>query len=247
MTTGRLFGRARHFQPPPDVNWDVSTSGYVRPHLATPEFLDDAGQVIPYGERWGDDRPPDDTYSVVSHPERFALLIDVANTMIEFLTSTYNITASDVPHLEDEREPRFPGTKEPRFTDTCGPTFLRAIKLTPQGPDEAPLVIGFTDFPGILLWAGAFFESVIPQCGCDACDEDWTHCADEFESTVLAVVNGTFSESWHGRRLVTNYSYPDGGSGSTSQAKYLPYSAPYIAKARNRLRDLPHGWQPWTR
>lgn len=247
LTTGRLFGHTRHFEPLPDVGWDFSTSGYVRPHLETPQFLDDAGQVIHYGERWGNDRAPDDTYSVVSHPERFAPLIEVADAMIDFLTGTYEVTMTDVPNLEDEREPRFPGIKEPRFTEAFGPTFLRAIKLTPQRPDEAPLIIAFTSFPGIHLWAGALYELDMPDCGCDACDDDWTQCAEVLESNVLAVVNGTFSELWRGRRLVTNVAYPEGASGSTCQAKYLPYSAAYIAKARHKLRDLPNGWQPWTR
>ncbi|MDO8150372.1 DUF6226 family protein [Isoptericola sp. b408] len=48
-------------------------STYVRPALPAVVFRDDAGAPIPYGARWTDRAgPPEDTYSVCAHPERFA-------------------------------------------------------------------------------------------------------------------------------------------------------------------------------
>jgi len=47
---------------------------------------------IPYGERWGMDSPPEETYSVVSHPERFAPLLEVAKALRAHLLETYDVT-----------------------------------------------------------------------------------------------------------------------------------------------------------
>jgi hypothetical protein len=52
--------------------------GYVRPVLPTSTHYSPDGEPIQYGQRWGEDGPPSDTYSVLSHPERFAGLHDVA-------------------------------------------------------------------------------------------------------------------------------------------------------------------------
>ena len=45
---------------------------YRRPELELGIYLDEFGVPIPYGRRWGMGSPPDVTYSVCAHPERFA-------------------------------------------------------------------------------------------------------------------------------------------------------------------------------
>jgi len=196
--------------------------------------------VIPYGDRWPGGAPPKDAYSVVHNPGRFAPLADVAEAVIEYLRRIDGVTANDNLRLTEERELRFLGPG-----NASGPHIQRAVRLTPPRPEAAPLTLAFTNFPGIGLWAGAFFRLFLPRCGCDACDEEWSGCANELEMTVFAVVNGTFSELLRGRRLETRISYPGGGSSSVCSLRYLPYSPFDVKTAARRLRSLSDNWQPW--
>lgn len=60
---------------------DQTVSPYLRPTIESPIFLDAEGQVIDYGNRWGGS-PPEDTYSVDTHPERFAPIHAIADALI---------------------------------------------------------------------------------------------------------------------------------------------------------------------
>ena len=60
---------------------DDGMSSYVRPLIEAPVFRDADGAVINYGSRWHGS-PPEDTYSVDTHPERFAPLHVVADALI---------------------------------------------------------------------------------------------------------------------------------------------------------------------
>ena len=64
---------------------------YERPAIDAPVFLDADGRVIDYGRRWSGS-PPEETYSVDTHPERFAPLHTVADALIVFLWNTYDVT-----------------------------------------------------------------------------------------------------------------------------------------------------------
>ena len=59
---------------------------YERPRWGEPVFRDSAGAVVVYGSRWGQDGPPADTYSVDTHPERFAPLHVVADALARRVT-----------------------------------------------------------------------------------------------------------------------------------------------------------------
>lgn len=65
-------------------------SSYVRPSIDTPVFHDTDGQVVNYGNRWGGP-PPEESYSVDTHPERFAPLHAVADSLIAHLRDTYDV------------------------------------------------------------------------------------------------------------------------------------------------------------
>jgi len=65
---------------------------YRRPPLNLGIYLDDHGEPISYGNRWGMGHPPEDTYSVTRHPERFAPIVDVAEALREYLIATYDVT-----------------------------------------------------------------------------------------------------------------------------------------------------------
>ena len=71
-------------------------STYVRPAVESPVFYDAQGRVIEYGRRWVG-MPPDDTYSVDTHPERFAPLHAVAEALLEYLQGTFEVDAIEGP------------------------------------------------------------------------------------------------------------------------------------------------------
>ncbi|MGX9294439.1 DUF6226 family protein [Tsukamurella paurometabola] len=52
--------------------------------------------MIEYGDRWGIDSPPDDSYSRTINLDRFEPLHLVADALIDHLVSTYEVTATPV-------------------------------------------------------------------------------------------------------------------------------------------------------
>jgi hypothetical protein len=212
-------------------------SEYVRPMLPKHVYYDADGNVIDYGNRWPHRMAPDDRYSVVSNPERFAPLYLVADALIEHLKASYDVTGSeDIAHTGDLMR---------RSIDA-----VRAVRLVPSNPDGAPLTFVFTSFPGVVVHAGLLEDFIFPDCGCDACDESIEGVAEEVERVVLTVAAGRFSEvaresvglgigydifDAEGRRLQGHRSRPE------------QYSADRTREAEERLRGLPNGWQPWRR
>src|SRR5690606_12708315 len=61
-----------------------------RPEIDAPVFRDADGRVIDYGNRWSGS-PPEDTYSVDTHPERFAPLSVVADALVDHLRETFEV------------------------------------------------------------------------------------------------------------------------------------------------------------
>ncbi|WP_147640417.1 DUF6226 family protein [Nesterenkonia massiliensis] len=208
---------------------------YHRPRLPDLDYPDPAGQPIRYGHRW-DGQPPEDSYSVSTHPERFAPLHQVADALLEHLTSTYDV------HLEQDSW--FTREKPGEGTSTH-----RELRLTPSSPMSAPLRLAWTDFPGVVVQAGLVArlveqQQLFPVCGCDACDDDLEHLVQELEELVLAVAEGRFHE-----RLLTNgwqwsLTTADGSGRSSESAEGL--SADIRRAATQTLSALPDGrWQPW--
>ncbi|CAN5204251.1 hypothetical protein BH11ACT5_BH11ACT5_07970 [soil metagenome] len=193
---------------------------YRRPAIPSLEFRDESGAVIPYGRRWGMDSPPETTYSVTAHPERFAPLHDVARALMAELGV----------------QPREGGA----VFGPHGPA--TSLQFTPPNSDAAPLVIALTDFPGVRLWAGAHYSAAFPSCGCDACDDDVEECASALEQTVLAVLGGRLSESVSGGWLTHSIEFENGSSsGGGRIAEALP---PVTGADGHPLRPRP--WAAWA-
>jgi hypothetical protein len=150
-------------------------SRYQRPHFDRPVFTDETGAVIPYGRRWRDlpAGAPAAAYSVVTHQERFAPLITVAEELIRHLSENYAVTITEERHAT-------PG---------------RVVRITPQLASALPLTVTMTDFPAVELQAGFFARVPFPDCGCDACDDDIVDLVSALEQTVQAVVRGYPHES----------------------------------------------------
>ena len=212
-------------------------NSYVRPRIEAPVLRDDDGRVIDYGNRWCGGSPPEDTYSVETHLERFAPLHTVADALIAHLRDTYDVdvvegveTTTDLLHQP--------------YHDV-----VRAVRVRPRDPACAALTFAFTAYPGIHMHAGLLHDALYPVCGCDACDSTWEGEADDLERQVLAVVTGHYRESIdRGLRpwVEHSFTYADGGGrGGRSPARDLP--AGRVAAARTILRALPDGWAAWPR
>lgn len=210
---------------------------YARPPVPEQVFRDPSGRVIDYGNRWAAEDAPDDTYSVVSHPERFAPLHTVADALIAHLAAAYDVTVEDGPALAaDLLHERV--------------EVVRAVRVTPADSDAAPLTFVFTAFPGLIVHAGLLHDVVFPACGCDHCDEVWDVEADQLERDVFAVVAGGFRERIGQREgapwLEASLQYADGGrSSSGGRADGVPAQRWLVAE--DRLSRLPGGWRPWPR
>ncbi|RZT59502.1 hypothetical protein EV140_1477 [Microcella alkaliphila] len=218
------------------IHHNRAMTSYVRPEIAPQEYRDVSGTVIPYGERWGLAGPPEDSYSCVTHPERFAPLHEVARALVAHLTLTFDIEIERGASLADEL-----GRRQIPIID--------AYTLRPRAVDAAPLDIALTGYPGVVLAAGVLWESSYPVCGCDACDETWERAADELESHVLAVADGRFRESvaTQGRadgRATYGYRF----AGSMSGTGGLTHVSDAKREAAiERLATLSAGWLSWPR
>lgn len=207
----------------------------MRPAIEARVFRDADGAVIDYGNRWPGS-PPEDTYSVDTHPERFAPIHAVADALIAHLRETYDV------EIEEGAE---------TAVDLLRPAFhevVRAVRIRPDDPTCASLTLVFTDYPGILMHAGLLHDFHYPICGCDACDSTWEAEADELERHVFATVGGRYRETIErGFRPWIEYAftYPDGSSSGRSRSQDLP--AQRLADAKPILRDVAGGWAPWPR
>ena len=159
---------------------------YQRPTFPVPTFRDATGAVIEYGRRWWErpgGMPPEDTYGVVSHPERFAPVHAVADALVDYLTTRYEAVSSE--------DPAFVADLTFEHSDV-----LRAVRVTPARPDAASLTFVYTNHPGVLLYAGLLHDFPFPDCGCDACDETSESAARELEEIVMAVAEGRYRETY---------------------------------------------------
>lgn len=172
-------------------------SAYVRPSVDAPVCRDGDGQVIDYGTRWAGS-PPEDTYSVDTHPERFAPVHTVAGALIDHLCQVYDVESTEGVQLAADLLHDVPHAQ-------------RAVRINPRNPACAALTFVFTDYPGIVLHAGLLHDFYFPSCGCDACDSTWEAEAQALEETVLAVVTGQFRETIRRRsRIAYELNYPGG-------------------------------------
>jgi hypothetical protein len=219
------------------VRKDEEMGSYRRPPIDTPVFRDADGEVIDYGTRWLEG-PPEDTYSVETHPERFAPLHAVADALINHLRDTYDVEVEEGEEVEAE-------LLRPPFHKV-----VRAVRIRPNDPSCAALTFVLTDYPGIQLQAGVLNDFLYPVCACDACDSTWDAEADELERQVHAVVTGNYRESV-ARRLGGpwvgyDFTYADGGSSSGGMlANSIP--AARIRAAKPILRKVAAGWSAWPR
>jgi hypothetical protein len=177
--------------------------------------------------------PPDEAYGRVTRPERFAVLHEAADALVEELAARYDVAVStDVPLPADLGE--------------RGPDLVRTVRLDPAG-GGAPIVIGFTAFPGLVLRCGRWYDDLVPACGCDACDDDPAELADELTRRVSSIAaHGLREQRVFRRRGLTRgvqQEFLIGGAASGQR-----WSSIDNASARRRPDALGTGavdWPPW--
>lgn len=175
------------------------------------------------GQRWGAAGPPDEAYSRVSDPHRYDALPGLARDLIGRLEREYDVT-----HHRGSELQAWSGVE------------VETITLTPSAPTASPLTVVFGDPFGLRLRFGVGHVEPIPDCGCDACDEDLEDCGRMLAENVATVIAGTFGERLDGRWHV-RWSRGDDRerSGRTLLTRH--------ERAR-LLRRMPAGestWGPW--
>jgi hypothetical protein len=170
-------------------------------------------------------------YSRVTHPERFAVLQETAELLLEDLSTRY---------IVERRE-----SKETLGRDADGP-LVRVVRLIPHSPAAAPLAIAFTDFPSLVLRLGRWYEIALPGCGCDACDEDPAEVADDLRTQVSALVEGGLWERVH-RRLTTSWSETRLIGPGFKASQDAPLDPREARAARRGGFAAPVQWAPWAR
>ena len=130
---------------------------------------------------WGMEGPPDDAYSRVTEPERFAPLHGWALEAVARLQTKYEVTL-DEDGVTDAYLERSPLSRP-------------LMKLTPKQDSAAPITIAFTDFPALGVRVGRWLTDRFPSCGCDACDEMPEDAFEGFAELLSDVVAGRFRES----------------------------------------------------
>ncbi|MBT2584722.1 DUF6226 family protein [Arthrobacter sp. ISL-95] len=207
---------------------------FVRPELSSHEYRDAEGQAVDYGNRWGVDSPPENSYSVETHVGRFEGLHKVARALIEYLESAYDVDVSwDPAHAAD--------------VSTNTGEVIDVARLTPRDPFAAPLTFVLTGYQGVVVHAGALHDSPFPICGCDACDETAESEASRMEELVLGVAAGGYGERYPvGRKKWAEYALSAAdGSGSRSGSGPWGATPAQLAAAEERLQAVPDGWRPW--
>lgn len=176
--------------------------------------------------------PPDDAYGRVTNPQRFAPLIPATNQLISDLERQFEVTVTR-------------GPAAPWKSSTV--QVIETVQITPVRPDQAPLAITFTSFPGLSLHAGAWKDIALPACGCDACDEDAEGELRDLAKYSEALTSGEFCERITGRiQPVLTHSWK-GKAWSSSGTVTLSRSR--AAKLRAQTVQPPDSgqWRPWTR
>lgn len=158
--------------------------------------------------------------------DRFALLTEAAETLLDDLTERY---------LVERRE-----NKEPFGLDEA---LARTVRLIPRMPTAAPIAVQFTD-SGLRLRLGRWWEEALPVCPCRTCDEDPKIAAELLRIHINALIEGGLWErvrrglsgSWFETRLI--------GAGVKADQEG-PLSSAGARDARREGFAAPLQWAPW--
>ncbi len=189
------------------------------------------------GDRWGIEGPPAEAYSRVTNPERFQPLHGAATELLDRLEREFAVERLEGPDADDEL-----GRKS---------LARPAIRLTPHDPKAAPIVVAFSEFPGLHVRFGSWRTEPFPVCGCDACDETADGEIGKMTEMVEAVVSGGYRDAIRVPLLLgggwreSEFRFNDGHSGFSRSRSRVSRS-----RALEMTGGEPHvtlDWKPWPR
>jgi hypothetical protein len=178
-----------------------------------------------------DIEPLPDEFSGVTRAGRFHVLHQAADTLLDELQEQYAV---------DRRE-----TKEPASRQPDAPV-VRVVRLMPRSPAASQLSVAFTDFPGVVLRLGRWYEDAFPSCGCDACDESPDDLVEDLHIRVAAHVEGGLWERIR-RGLTTSWIETRLIAPGFRTSRQSPVSAYEARAARREGFAAAVQWGPWPR
>jgi hypothetical protein len=186
------------------------------------------------GNRWGAEGPPSEAYSRVTDPERFGSLRQVAAELLDRLELEFEAERAEGYGLDPELEQ---GVKLAR----------PSVSLVPKDAGAAPIVVAFSDFPGIVVRFGRWCTAAFPVCGCDACDETAESEAERLKSMIENLTAGRFREAiripaegpaWQ------EWEFWSGGGRCAQESQLDPVRARQLGPAGDRSL---YEWGPWPK
>ena len=133
------------------------------------------------GRRWGIEGPPLEAYSRITNPERFEPLHPAALAHIERLQKSFDVERVEGYELDQELD--------------RAALVRPSVKLIPGDPKAAPIVLGFTTFPSVVMRCGFLLLLAFPECGCDACDSTAESELQRLSEVIDDVTSGRFREA----------------------------------------------------
>ena len=189
------------------------------------------------GGWWGIEGPPAEAYPRETNPERFRPLHAAAKELLDQLEREFAVERLE-GHDADDELGRESLARPP-------------IRLVPHDPQAAPIMVAFTEFPGLRLRFGTWRIEPFPDCGCDACDETPDGSIEEMARMVDAVVSGGFRESMRAPLLLgdgwreSEFRFNDGYGGfRRSRSRVRRARALEITEGK---RHVTLNWKPWPR
>jgi hypothetical protein len=177
-----------------------------------------------------DGQPKPEEYSRVTDAARFAVLHDAADNLLDELAEQYVVERRETKEL---------------LAGVDGP-LVRTVWLVPRVPAAAPLGMAFTDFPGVVLRLGRWYQQSLPACGCDACNEDPAELVADLRAQAGALVEGGLWERVH-RRLTSSWSETRLVGPDFTTSQQAPLEAREARAARREGFAAAVQWAPWPR
>ncbi|CRK51949.1 conserved hypothetical protein [Rhodococcus sp. RD6.2] len=174
--------------------------------------------------------PPQEAYGRVTNPQRFAPLIPAAEELVADLELRFEVTVT--------REPAVPR----RASSTV--RTIESIRLIPPDPDQAPLTITTTSFPGLYLDVGAWQHIALPACGCDTCDEQVEDAVEDLVKYCTALAGGKLSERINVAQRTLEHTW-DGDDWGRSGSQSLSPQREAELRARPVIPPQSGHWRPW--
>jgi hypothetical protein len=187
-----------------------------------------------HGNRWGAEGPPLEAYSRVTDPERFGSLHRFAAELLDRLEQEFDAERAEGYGLDPELEQSIKLARP-------------SVSLVPRDAGAAPIVVAFSNFPGIVVRFGRWCTAAFPTCGCDACDEAAESEIERLESMVDNLTAGRFREAIRISAEGTasqEWEFWAGGGRSAQKSMLDPALARELVAAGDRSL---YEWGPWPK